>query len=64
MLREKLSALSLSCTARKAGDSQSIENPARRIRLAPVLHAPSRDIEIPPSVTTRRSRSGVRITGA
>jgi hypothetical protein len=48
-------AHSLSCTAREAGDFRSIENPARRIRLAPVLHAPSRDIEIPPSVTTRRS---------
>lgn len=34
MLRAKLSALSLSDCARKAGDFQSIENPARRIRLA------------------------------
>lgn len=34
MLRAKLSALSLSCFARKASDFQSIENPARRIRLA------------------------------
>jgi hypothetical protein len=41
MLREKLSALSLSCFARKAGDLPSLANPARRMRLAHGLHAPS-----------------------
>ena len=38
--RAKLSALSLSCLAQKAGGLQSVANPARRIRLAPVLYAP------------------------
>jgi len=39
-LREKLSALLLSCIAPKAGGLPSLANPARRMRRARVFHAP------------------------
>jgi len=35
------------CYARKAGDFQSVENPARRIRRARVSHAPEKQVDDP-----------------
>jgi hypothetical protein len=47
MLRAKLSGLSLSRFAQKAGDLPSLANPARRIRLARVFHAPAHKFWFP-----------------
>jgi hypothetical protein len=43
-LRSKLSALTASCHAQKAGDLPSVANPARRSAPSPVSHAPGKTL--------------------